>query len=100
MTDRLEYHVEHAKDYIEAAKQDTEKALVHQSKVRRRNMADVSPFTLGERIVKSVWVHECKNTGDTTQIHWVHKIYGWVGTYGPPCIYIYISILDSGLQLP
>ncbi|XP_076372319.1 uncharacterized protein LOC143257479 [Tachypleus tridentatus] len=51
-----------------------------------RNMADVSPFTLEERIVTSTWVHERKNTGDTTQIHWIHKIQGWIGTYGPPCI--------------
>ncbi|XP_076364676.1 syntaxin-1A-like isoform X1 [Tachypleus tridentatus] len=36
MIDRIEYQVEHAKDYIEAAKQDTKKALVYQSKARRK----------------------------------------------------------------
>lgn len=35
MIDRIEYHVEHARDYIETAKQDTKKALVYQSKARR-----------------------------------------------------------------
>lgn len=36
MIDRIEYHVEHARDYIETAKQDTKKALVYQSKARRK----------------------------------------------------------------
>ncbi|XP_076340270.1 uncharacterized protein LOC143240907 isoform X2 [Tachypleus tridentatus] len=22
---------------------------------------------------------------DSTQIYWIHKMYGWVGTYRPPC---------------
>ncbi|XP_013783804.1 syntaxin-like isoform X2 [Limulus polyphemus] len=38
MIDRIEYQVEHAKDYIEAAKQDTKKALVYQSKARRKKI--------------------------------------------------------------
>ncbi|XP_076307137.1 syntaxin-1A-like isoform X13 [Tachypleus tridentatus] len=38
MIDRIEYQVEHAKDYIEAAKQDTKKALVYQSKARRKQI--------------------------------------------------------------
>ncbi|XP_076330390.1 uncharacterized protein LOC143236043 [Tachypleus tridentatus] len=49
-----------------------------------RNTANVNPFTLEERIVTSTWEHERKNTGDSTQIHWIHNIYGWVGTYRPP----------------
>lgn len=47
MIDRIEYHVEHARDYIETAKQDTKKALVYQSKARRVSFswrAHPSPF--------------------------------------------------------
>ncbi|XP_067136901.1 syntaxin-1A-like isoform X1 [Centruroides vittatus] len=36
MIDRIEYHCEHARDYVESAKQDTKKALVYQSKARRK----------------------------------------------------------------
>lgn len=35
MIDRIEYHVEHAVDYVQAATQDTKKALKYQSKARR-----------------------------------------------------------------
>lgn len=35
MIDRIEYHCEHARDYIETAVQDTKKALAYQSKARR-----------------------------------------------------------------
>ena len=41
MIDRIEYHVEHAVDYVQTATQDTKKALKYQSKARR-----VSFFTL------------------------------------------------------
>lgn len=40
MIDRIEYHVEHAVDYVQTATQDTKKALKYQSKARR-----VSKFT-------------------------------------------------------
>lgn len=40
MIDRIEYHVEHAMDYVQTATQDTKKALKYQSKARR-----VSYFT-------------------------------------------------------
>ena len=40
MIDRIEYHVEHAVDYVQTATQDTKKALKYQSKARR-----VSLFT-------------------------------------------------------
>ncbi|EEB11174.1 syntaxin-1A, putative [Pediculus humanus corporis] len=36
MIDRIEYHVEHAVDYVQTATQDTKKALKYQSKARRR----------------------------------------------------------------
>uniref|UniRef100_A0A1E1XFB6 Putative snare protein syntaxin 1 n=1 Tax=Amblyomma aureolatum TaxID=187763 RepID=A0A1E1XFB6_9ACAR len=42
MIDRIEYHVEHARDYIETAKQDTKKALVYQSKARRKCIIIIS----------------------------------------------------------
>lgn len=35
MIDRIEYHVEHAVDYVQTAMQDTKKALKYQSKARR-----------------------------------------------------------------
>ncbi|XP_015185486.1 PREDICTED: syntaxin-1A isoform X4 [Polistes dominula] len=37
MIDRIEYHVEHAVDYVQTATQDTKKALKYQSKARRAN---------------------------------------------------------------
>lgn len=36
MIDRIEYHCEHAQEYVQSAKQDTKKALVYQSKARRK----------------------------------------------------------------
>ncbi|XP_053205819.1 syntaxin-1A-like isoform X1 [Panonychus citri] len=38
MIDRIEYHVEHAREYIETAKQDTKKAREYQSKARRKQI--------------------------------------------------------------
>merc|ERR1719369_1063080 len=37
MIDRIEYHVEHAVDYVQTATQDTKKALKYQSKARRQS---------------------------------------------------------------
>jgi len=42
MIDRIEYHVEHAVDYVQTATQDTKKALKYQSKARR--VSTKSPF--------------------------------------------------------
>lgn len=42
MIDRIEYHVEHAVDYVQTATQDTKKALKYQSKARR--VSTVSHF--------------------------------------------------------
>lgn len=36
--DRIEYHVEHAMDYVQTATQDTKKALKYQSKARRKKI--------------------------------------------------------------
>lgn len=44
MIDRIEYHVEHAVDYVQTATQDTKKALKYQSKARRVS------FTITESI--------------------------------------------------
>lgn len=38
MIDRIEYHVEHAVDYVQTATQDTKKALKYQSKARRKKL--------------------------------------------------------------
>uniref|UniRef100_A0A336L6E0 CSON005606 protein n=1 Tax=Culicoides sonorensis TaxID=179676 RepID=A0A336L6E0_CULSO len=40
MIDRIEYHVEHAMDYVQTATQDTKKALKYQSKARRGELVD------------------------------------------------------------
>ena len=40
MIDRIEYHVEHAVDYVQTATQDTKKALKYQSKARRVSCLD------------------------------------------------------------
>ena len=39
MIDRIEYHVEHAVDYVQTATQDTKKALKYQSKARRVSLS-------------------------------------------------------------
>ena len=41
MIDRIEYHVEHAMDYVQTATQDTKKALKYQSKARRVSWQDI-----------------------------------------------------------
>lgn len=42
MIDRIEYHVEHAVDYVQTATQDTKKALKYQSKARRVSIPRLS----------------------------------------------------------
>ena len=44
MIDRIEYHVEHAVDYVQTATQDTKKALKYQSKARRVSRKSSSTF--------------------------------------------------------
>ncbi|XP_029042758.1 syntaxin 1A isoform X4 [Osmia lignaria lignaria] len=46
MIDRIEYHVEHAVDYVQTATQDTKKALKYQSKARRKLMFIVICLTI------------------------------------------------------
>ena len=43
MIDRIEYHVEHAVDYVQTATQDTKKALKYQSKARRVSPPFLTP---------------------------------------------------------
>lgn len=45
MIDRIEYHVEHAVDYVQTATQDTKKALKYQSKARRVSKSTISNLT-------------------------------------------------------
>ncbi|ENN79159.1 hypothetical protein YQE_04345, partial [Dendroctonus ponderosae] len=40
MIDRIEFHVEHAVDYVQTATQDTKKALRYQSRARRGELVD------------------------------------------------------------
>merc|ERR1711971_1065630 len=46
MIDRIEYHVEHAVDYVQTATQDTKKALKYQSKARRTKCYILGCITL------------------------------------------------------
>jgi len=46
MIDRIEYHVEHAVDYVQTATQDTKKALKYQSKARRKRIFLLGCITL------------------------------------------------------
>merc|ERR1712228_752600 len=56
MIDRIEYHVEHAVDYVQTATQDTKKALKYQSKARRTKWAIISCCSLFLLIVVIVIV--------------------------------------------
>lgn len=44
MIDRIEYHVEHAVDYVQTATQDTKKALKYQSRARRVSLLFMITF--------------------------------------------------------
>uniref|UniRef100_A0A1B6F298 t-SNARE coiled-coil homology domain-containing protein n=1 Tax=Cuerna arida TaxID=1464854 RepID=A0A1B6F298_9HEMI len=46
MIDRIEYHVEHAVDYVQTATQDTKKALKYQSKARRKKIMIIICVTI------------------------------------------------------
>jgi len=46
MIDRIEYHVEHAVDYVQTATQDTKKALKYQSKARRKKLILIGVLSL------------------------------------------------------
>ena len=60
MIDRIEYHVEHAVDYVQTATQDTKKALKYQSKARRVSSLDAKAANTSEnRGVGGVWWTEC-----------------------------------------
>ncbi|XP_072156734.1 syntaxin-1A isoform X1 [Bemisia tabaci] len=59
MIDRIEYHVEHAVDYVQTATQDTKKALKYQSKARRKKIMIIICLTiliviLGGAVLSSV----------------------------------------------
>lgn len=51
MIDRIEYHVEHAVDYVQTATQDTKKALKYQSKARRVSPVKMSYWTNDDTII-------------------------------------------------
>ncbi|XP_053664129.1 syntaxin-1A [Anopheles marshallii] len=53
MIDRIEYHVEHAMDYVQTATQDTKKALKYQSKARRKKIMILICLTVLGLIVAS-----------------------------------------------
>jgi syntaxin 1A len=53
MIDRIEYHVEHAMDYVQTATQDTKKALKYQSKARRKKIMILICLTILGLLVAS-----------------------------------------------
>ncbi|XP_026472361.1 syntaxin-1A isoform X3 [Ctenocephalides felis] len=53
MIDRIEYHVEHAVDYVQTATQDTKKALKYQSKARRKKIIIMICLTILAVIIAS-----------------------------------------------
>ncbi|XP_012154569.1 syntaxin 1A isoform X4 [Megachile rotundata] len=57
MIDRIEYHVEHAVDYVQTATQDTKKALKYQSKARRKLMFIVICLTIALIILITILVY-------------------------------------------
>ncbi|XP_012241254.1 syntaxin-1A isoform X4 [Bombus impatiens] len=57
MIDRIEYHVEHAVDYVQTATQDTKKALKYQSKARRKLMFIVICLTIAIIILIIILVY-------------------------------------------
>ncbi|XP_061938578.1 syntaxin-1A isoform X6 [Apis cerana] len=57
MIDRIEYHVEHAVDYVQTATQDTKKALKYQSKARRKLMFIVICLTIAFIILIIILVY-------------------------------------------
>lgn len=62
MIDRIEYHVEHAVDYVQTATQDTKKALKYQSKARRVS-GRISTYP-------SFYLIQFLRTGSITFIFW------------------------------
>lgn len=70
MIDRIEYHVEHAVDYVQTATQDTKKALKYQSKARRVRDETLRPCRHNAR---SVLVQsnsdKCRRTVRPFQLH-------------------------------
>ena len=53
MIDRIEYHVEHAVDYVQTATQDTKKALKYQSKARRVSETKIETVSLLSKLMGS-----------------------------------------------
>lgn len=54
MIDRIEYHVEHAVDYVQTATQDTKKALKYQSKARRVSPVKMSYWTNDDTVIITI----------------------------------------------
>ncbi|XP_011501946.1 PREDICTED: syntaxin-1A isoform X1 [Ceratosolen solmsi marchali] len=56
MIDRIEYHVEHAVDYVQTATQDTKKALKYQSKARRKMIFIMTCIAVSFVIIFSITI--------------------------------------------
>lgn len=54
MIDRIEYHVEHAVDYVQTATQDTKKALKYQSRARRVSLSFMIIFLMCKKALKCI----------------------------------------------
>lgn len=74
MIDRIEYHVEHAVDYVQTATQDTKKALKYQSKARR---------------VSSARTFRCCSSTDTIFVNFLFLFPPSPNLKVIPCIYVF-----------
>jgi len=88
MIDRIEYHVEHAVDYVQTATQDTKKALKYQSKARRKfsdssNIQETSTETQSSRL-KNFIPEIAKNS---QQISNFCMIFSMVNTRVSSCLF-------------
>ena len=59
--------------------------------INASNTADESPYTLKKRIVRSVWVQERRNTGDTRDIVPVEGSYCGIWNNNPCIVKINVS---------
>jgi len=66
MIDRIEYHVEHAVDYVQTATQDTKKALKYQSKARRKKILLIVGLSIVILIVIIIIVVQINNQVTST----------------------------------
>jgi len=71
MIDRIEYHVEHAVDYVQTATQDTKKALKYQSKARRKKIFLIGCLVLTAVIIIIILIAQLSWAGTRRPNNWM-----------------------------